>query len=755
MRTKAEIATRFATSSELGRVQRFFFVGIGGAGMSGIAHMLLRQGFSVAGSDSQASPVTEALAQAGARVSIGHDSGFVMPGDAVILTDAIDLEESPEVQDAAAHGCPLFRRSQVLGWLLRNKRVIAVTGTHGKTTTTGLVASALVAVGLDPTAVVGAEVPEFGGPIRFGDGEFAVVEACEAYDSLHDLTPEIVVLTNLEPDHLDFHGDWDTLRASMRRFITRAETLVYCTEDVGAVEMAEGFEKTKVGYSSQGWDSPESQTMRMPGRHNWLNGQSAVAVATLLGGEKSVALHAVQDYAGAERRLQLIREGDIAVIDDYAHHPTEIAASLEAVRTRYAGRRMVVVFQPHLYSRTSDFLAEFARTLSVADLLILTDIYPAREAPMPGMSAARIAEIATCEVHYVPSRHRLPAEVRRLVQPGDVVVAMGAGNISDFAPAFVRELDRPAKPQIVVLFGGDSAEREVSLHSGRAVAAALQGKYSVRLLDVTEMLLGSGDVSQLIGPNRPDLAVLTIHGNRAEDGAIQGFLELVGIPYTGSGIQSSAMAMDKEETKRILRAAGLPVPRGVQVSKADSDVTQRVLDEVGGTEWVVKPNAQGSTIGVTFVSDPADLAPAVAKGLHYDSSVLVEERLRGMEISTPVLGDRALIPVEIAPTNGKDYDFESKYTPGATEEICPARLPEETLERAKELALLTHQQLGCRGVTRTDMIITPSGPVILEINTIPGMTPTSLVPKSAATAGMPFDQLCQWIVEDGLKHYAR
>ncbi|MBL8049494.1 MAG: UDP-N-acetylmuramate--L-alanine ligase [Chthonomonas sp.] len=755
MRTKVEIASSFASTADLGRAQRFFFVGIGGAGMSGLAHMLMRRGYQVAGSDSTDSAVIDALRAAGAKVQIGHDNGWVMPGDALILTDAIDLNESPEVQDARRGNNPIFRRSQLLGWLLDGKRVIAVTGTHGKTTTTGLVASALLAGGLDPTAIVGAEVPDFGGAVREGAGDWVVIEACEAYDSLRDLPAEIVVLTNLEPDHLDFHGDWESLLASVNSFVSQASTLVYCKDDAGACEVAAGFAGTLLPYGAEGWDSPDSQLMRMPGRHNWQNARAALSVAHHLGVGAEPALRAVQTYSGAERRLQLLREGEIAVLDDYAHHPTEITASIEAVRSRYAGRRVVVVYQPHLYSRTRDFLPEFARTLSAADLLVITDIYPAREAPMPGMSSARIAEQVTCEVVYVPSRHRLPTEVRKLVRAGDVVVGMGAGNISEFGPAFLAELDRPAAPQLVVLYGGDSAEREVSLHSGRAVANALSTQYSVRLLDATELLLGQRDLAPLTGVNRPDLAVLMTHGNRAEDGALQGFLELIGVPYTGPGIQSSALAMDKEKTKEILRAAGLPVPPGVQVTANEDPqhAAERVLREVGGDEWVVKPNAQGSTIGVTFVNRPEDLAVAIAKGLHYDSSVLVERRLRGMEISTPVMGDRALIPVEIAPTGGKDYDFESKYTPGATEEICPARLPEETMRLVSDLALRTHQLLGCRGVTRTDMIVTAEGPIILEINTLPGMTPTSLVPKSAETAGMSFAELCQWIVEDALTFY--
>lgn len=746
MRTKVEIEHAFAPREALDRVRSLVLVGIGGAGMSGIARMAKRRGLQVSGTDAVESEVTEGLRREGIPVTIGHSGEAVHPGDAVVLSDAIAMESSPEVARARELGCPLFRRSQLLGWLLRDLKTIAVTGTHGKTTTTGFVGAALLGAGLDPTIVVGAEVADFGGAVREGSGEWAVVEACEAYDGLRDLDPQIVVLTNLELDHVDFHETFEALEESILNFVRRIPptgALVYCADDPGACRIAAALERNAWPYRLDPASAPDPR--HLPGRHNRLNATAALAVADRLGLACEVVLPAIEGFGGAGRRLEVLREGPIAVVDDYAHHPTEIEASIQALRERFPGRRLVVVYQPHLYSRTAGAIDEFAKALSLADFVVLTDIYPAREPPMPGVSSARIAEGVAAPCRYVPQRHLLPREVASMAEPGDVIVGMGAGTIAEFAPVFLAELDRSGPTRVVVAYGGDSAEREISLLSGRQVAEALATKgYRVTRLDVSERLLTGASLAELVGPERPDVAFLAVHGTHAEDGAIQGLFELLHVPYTGSGVAASALAMDKEAAKQRLAQGGLPVPRGVAVRSPD------VPSGLPPGPWVVKPSQQGSTVGLSFVESEEQLADALATALQYGDEALIEERIMGIEISVPVLGERALPAVEIVPASGQ-YDFAAKYLPGATEEICPARLPDDVLRRAEEYAIRAHRSLGCEGATRTDMIVRPDGEcVVLEVNTLPGMTATSLLPKSASTAGLEFADLCAWIVEDAL-----
>jgi UDP-N-acetylmuramate--L-alanine ligase len=831
LRKATEIKEAFADRSMLDGYKAFFLVGIGGAGMNALARMLKHRGYAVFGTDSTRSPETDRLIEEGIPVQIGHTGGSISDRHALVLSDAIDLDTSPEVARAKELGVPLFRRSQALGWLLRDRKVIAVTGTHGKTTTTGMVGAGLIAAGLDPLIVVGASVPDFGGPVVEGKGEFAVVEACEAYDAFHDFDPFIVLLTNLELDHVDFHENWENLRGSVSRFVgslPKDGVLVYCEEDAGATEIAQSFDGLKRGYSGNGFDIAVpmvdgrkwSEYLAAPGRHNWLNANGAMTAIEVIVGRGEAYLDAmtkgIATFRGAERRLQVLQDEPVTVIDDYAHHPTEIAASLSALTDRYPYRRLIVVYQPHLYSRTEPLIKEFAEALSLADEVVLTDIYPAREAPIPGVSSARIAELIAKPVLYVPNRHLLARKVAAIVRPGDVVVGMGAGNIAEFAPALVKELasrpigvpppkggqpDADATTTVAVIYGGDSAEREVSLLSGRCVYEALKRLgFDAKLVDVSELLIRSGDLKQFTGPERPDLAFLAVHGTNAEDGAIQGLFELLHVPYTGSGVQASALAMDKQLTKSLLRAKGIRVPEGVLVTRSsevsslgsigwpstrplssETDDVQLVprTSHRGEGRYVVKPNAQGSTVGLTFVDREEDLERAVQKALQYDTSALVEERVVGMEISVPVLGDRALPPVEIAPVSGR-YDFASKYTPGATEEIVPARLPAEVIAKVQEIALAAHRALGCVGATRTDMIVrrnpspgsgdsstplTPSskpnhfeewGEIFtLEVNTLPGMTATSLLPNSAKAAGIEFDDLVRWLVEDALARYAK
>ena len=579
--------------------------------------------------------------------------------------------------------------------------------------------------------------------------EWAVVEACEAYDSFHDLTPHDVILTNLELDHVDFHENYENLRASVLRFVESIPEdgrLIFCEEDEGASDLAKRFFGSKVGYVLNGGGKAD---LKVPGRHNKLNMKGAMEAAKGTGADIGMAEEGIKSFQGAERRLQVLLEGPITVVDDYAHHPTEIEASLKALKERYPDNRLVVVYQPHLYSRTAPLIPEFAAALDHADFVVLTDIYPAREHPIPGVSSARIAEKVRKPVQYVPSRHLLPIKVARLAREGDVIVGMGAGNVSEFAPRLLEELSRPKGPsrRIAVLYAGDSAEREVSILTGLEIHEALTKLgHESTLIDVTSTLLSKGDLSQLIGANRPDLAFLAVHGTHAEDGAIQGLLELLHIPYTGSALLPSAIAMDKAVTKALLQQHGIQVPAGNKLSKRTDPVTIT-------PPLIVKPNAQGSTVGLSFVETAEEFAPALDRAFSYGDEVLVEEWIKGMEISTPVLDEEPLQPVEIAPASGF-YDFESKYTPGATEEICPARLPEHLIKKAQELALKVHQIVGCAGATRTDMMVRGEEIFVLEINTLPGMTGTSLLPNSARAAGISFEQLCQRLVEDALRRDA-
>lgn len=757
MRQLGEIEQFFAPRERLEGLSHLFLVGIGGAGLSGLAEAGIHLGLKIYGSDGTESPTLDHLRKAGATVRLGHSKDIPGPVQAVVLSDAIDIAINPEAQAAIQKGLPLFRRSQLLGHLVSKKRVIAVTGTHGKTTTSGMVAWALEAAGADPFAIIGAPLVGWDSPVRMGNGDWAVVEACEAYNGMLDIDPEIVVLTNLEMDHEDFHITYERLEGSIVQFLDKVGPtgkVVYCASDKGAADAAKKSISPTEGYRRIDGIGPLS----VPGDHNLLNASGALQAALLAVGEENreKAIEGLRAFRGAKRRLELLHDEAIAVYDDYAHAPTEIEASLEALRDRHPDRRLVVVYQPHLYSRTHRHESAFAAALDHADCAFVTDIYPAREDPIPGTSSAVIVERMKIPTMYVPSRHLLPREVSKGTRGGDVVVGMGAGSIESFAPAFIQELGRrprsaAAPLRVAVAYGGDSSEREVSLLSGRACERALQAmNIDAYLIDFSELLLTGKSLDMLIGPKRPDLVYLAVHGRRAEDGAIQGLLDMLHIPYTGSGILASALAMDKAKSKQVLEAAGIRTPQGQLVTDPNTELTIPL-------PVVVKPNAEGSTIGLSFVRKPEEFRPALERALAYGESALVEEEIVGMEVSTPVLGDEALLPVEIAPKSGV-YDFSSKYEVGGAEEIVPARLPEHLLRQCQETAVRAHQALGCSGASRTDMIVRPQlspdqAVVVLEVNTLPGMASTSLYPASAAGMGLSYADICLKIVMEAVERY--
>ncbi|GMV35534.1 MAG: hypothetical protein AMXMBFR61_00420 [Fimbriimonadales bacterium] len=769
--------------------RRPHFLGIGGAGQSPLAQLLLHRGLAVSGCDQRLTPVTDHLAALGAVIHQGHDPSHVAGADWLIYTDAVPSDH-PEIEAARAQGIPAWRRSQLLGHLMGEGDGIAITGTHGKTTTTTLLGSILIEAGLDPTVVVGAEVEAFGGSLRIGKGRWFVAEACEAYAAIRDMRPQVALLLNLESDHLHYHGSFENLIACVREFVAslppdgllispadddvcssisasarcRVLTFGIAKGDYRAVALEPKPEGTAFDLWRSG-DVLGRLTIAIPGEHNVRNALAATAAALECGCSFDAAARAMARPTTAERRLEekaTVR--GVTLVDDYAHHPTEIRASIAALRQRYPHRRLVVAFQPHLYTRTKDYLLGFAEALTQADALLLTDIYPAREAPIPGIGSARLAEEVTrirpeMPFAYVPSLHDLPEAVLPSLHEGDVLVAMGAGDINEvLGPIRERLAASGATPmKVLVVAGGHSAEREISRATGEMVAGALKEKgFEVdtfdpsRLRGVLRDLIAGRSVTESArraGASIPDVVFVALHGPGGEDGCLQGLLELAGLPYTGSGVLASALAMNKHLAKRLLGAAGLPVASGYLLTRRDPMPDDLPLPAV------VKPNSQGSSVGLGFATTSDELRNAVKVALRYDTEALIEPLLRGTELSACVLGNQQpeVLPiVEIVPRKGA-YDYESKYTPGLTEEIVPARVPEEVAAEAARIAGDCHRVLGCAGFCRVDMMLTKDGLKVLEVNTVPGMTPTSIFPRAAAAAGMSFSDLCERLVRLALE----
>jgi UDP-N-acetylmuramate--alanine ligase len=471
-----------------GRLRRVHMVGIGGAGMSGIARILLDRGALVSGSDAKESRGVVALRARGAQINIGHDASALdlLPGGptAVITTHAAIPKTNPELVEARRRAIPVVLRPVVLAELMAGYTTVMVTGTHGKTTTTSMLVVALQHAGLDPSFAVGGELGESGTNAHHGSGGCFVAEADESDGSLLEYTPDVAVVTNIEADHLDFFGSEQAYTEVFDAFVDRIApggALVVCTDDPGAAALAgravaQGVRVLAygsvpgplplagqlLGWQQQGTGAvadvqlageahPRALRLAVPGRHMALNALGALLAAVQVGAPVDVVLDGLSGFEGVRRRFELVGMANgVRVFDDYAHHPTEVAvvvATLRTVAEQGGGGRTLVVFQPHLYSRTKTFAAEFGAALSGADRVFVLDVYAAREQPLTGISGATVAGHVTVPVSYLPDVSAVAHTVAEVARPGDVIVTMGAGDVTLLGAEILAELQQAANQQ--------------------------------------------------------------------------------------------------------------------------------------------------------------------------------------------------------------------------------------------------------------------------------------------------------------------
>jgi UDP-N-acetylmuramate--alanine ligase len=452
-----------------GKKPRIHFVGIGGIGMSGIAEVLLNLGYQISGSDLRASEVTNRLSSLGGKIAIGHSARNVEDSDVVVISSAV-RRDNTEVVAAKNRGIPVIPRAEMLAELMRLKQGIAVAGSHGKTTTTSLCATVLAQAGLDPTAVVGGRLKEYGTNAKLGKGEWMVVEADESDGSFLELSPTLAIVTNIDPEHLDHYGGLEALRVA---FLTFANSVpfyglsVLCLDHPVVQSMIPELEKRHVTYglssqahyrasdvvvsgfrstfnASRGADALGRFELSMVGEHNVLNALAAIAVADELSIPVDVTREALRTFRGVDRRFTVRGEArGITVVDDYGHHPAEIRATLSGARTAF-GRRIVVVFQPHRYTRTRDLLEEFATAFNEADAVLVTEVYASGEEPIAGVSGASVAEALRRHGHqdaqFIANRADIVAAVVAKVGEGDIVLTLGAGDITRLGPDLLAAL---------------------------------------------------------------------------------------------------------------------------------------------------------------------------------------------------------------------------------------------------------------------------------------------------------------------------
>ncbi|MDY6943060.1 MAG: UDP-N-acetylmuramate--L-alanine ligase [Pseudomonadota bacterium] len=469
------VASSVTQLARMGRVRRIHFVGIGGAGMGGIAEVLLNLGYEVTGSDLRANAVTHHLSGLGARVFLGHAAEHVADCDVVVVSSAVEAD-NPEVQAALERHVPVIPRAQMLAEIMRFRYGIAVAGTHGKTTTTSLVASVLAEGGLDPTFVIGGRLNSAGTNARLGSGMYLVAEADESDASFLHLQPMMAVVTNVDADHLaTYGGDFRQLRQTFLDFLQNLPfygLAVLCLDDpvlaealpeVGRPMLTYGFhEQADVQARDVQTNGPTSRfvlelpdgtggevVLNLPGQHNILNALAAIAIGYELSVPLDAIRRALKDFQGIGRRFQSygsieLTDGQALLVDDYAHHPTELAATLKAAREAWPDRRLVAIFQPHRYSRTRDLFDDFAQVLSTPDCLLLCEVYAAGESPIPNADAHALARAirnrGRLEPVFVSSLDELPGALANIIRDGDLVLTLGAGDIGRMPPVLAQRL---------------------------------------------------------------------------------------------------------------------------------------------------------------------------------------------------------------------------------------------------------------------------------------------------------------------------
>ena len=722
------------------------------------------------------------LKNLGARIFVGHKAKNILddkgnPVDAIVCSSAIPAD-NPEIIAASKFKIPKLHRSDINAYLLNSKQGIAVAGSHGKTTTTSMIGYVLHSAGVDPTIIIGGESTDLGTGAILGKSDWLVSEADESDGSFVTLKPAIAVVTNIEDDHLDHYGTIERIRAAFKIFIENLDkqkgTAVLCFDNENLRELAKDIDRKIISYAIDHDADFTARNIRTTtkgiifeavhgekilgkiqlaiyGRHNVLNALATIATAMKVGVSFTKIAEGLSTFHGAKRRFQNKgRVRNIFVVDDYAHHPTEIAATLKAARETKPNK-VVCIFQPHRYSRTQLLLKEFGNAFRDADHLILTDVYSAGEEKISGVSGESILHevlrTTNQAVSYIPRREDIAAAIKDQLAPGDLVITMGAGDIYKTGEELLELLKEDRKKKIIVVCGGPSTEAEVSRRTGKAVADALKSKnYNVELLELNPQTFAA-----TIREKNCSIVFNAVHGRYGEDGLIQGTLDMLKIPYTGSGVLAAAITMDKVATKHFLNSAQISTPKFVVYREIDrrKELADEILKNFG-LPVVIKSAAQGSSIGVTIVENALDIDEAIDNAFAFGDEILVEEFIKGREMTIAVFGNEddaeALPVIEITTTTGR-YDYQTKYTKGMSTHIVPAQIPDDLTAEIKNLAIAAFKICKCAGVARVDLMLSEENiPYVIEVNSVPGMTETSLVPDAARAAGIDFPDLCEKIL---------
>jgi UDP-N-acetylmuramate--alanine ligase len=787
-------------------VERCHFIGIGGIGMSGLARILLKKNVQVSGSDLSLSYITEGLIKEGAKVFVGHSSANITPEMTVVYSSDIK-KDNPEYLQALNLKCTLLHRSDLLMQLMNNYKTLAIAGTHGKTTTTALLTWVLMEGQFDPSFAIGGVLPHLKTNAGHGKGEYFIAEADESDGTFLKYHPWGAIVTNIDTDHMDYYKTESNLTAAFNDFLRKIASpshLFWCGDDqrlkaLNPPGVAYGFQKHCrlhiSHFHQEGWkiffditfQEKTYSKIELPllGRHNALNAAAIFGLALSIGLSEDAIRQAFKSFKGIMRRCEIkVEFQGVTVIDDYAHHPTEISATLRGISEAVKEKRVLAIFQPHRFSRTKECLGTYGKIFDDADELFVTDIFGAGETPIAGLSSSQIvAELqanSKIPCRYV-AREDLAKVISGYLRPHDVVVTLGAGDITKLAVELLNynKKEPVSKLKIGVIYGGKSLEHEVSLMSAEHIINSLSPDYYEIVqfgitkqgqwfegADVYENLQASTNAaaenslsfSVLEQLNRCDVLFPVLHGPNGEDGTIQGFFEMLGKAYVGCDYRSSALCMDKALTKKLMVLNGVPTPSFIDFSHHDwkTHPDQLVYQTHQQLQYplFVKPVHLGSSVGVYKVENEDGLRKAIDQAFLVDHHVLIENGLKVREIEFAALGNDnvAVFPPGEVFTEGNLYDYEAKYSAKAMPATPKANLTDEQIKEGIYLAETAFVAAGCCGMARVDCFLDEAGKMWLnEINPIPGFTKNSLYPKMCEVNGIPAKELVDRLIILGMQ----
>lgn len=770
-------------------LQKCHFIGIGGIGMSGLARLLLKRNSAVSGSDISENYVTKGLSQEGAKVHIGHSSTYITPDLTIVYSTDIK-QTNAEYLAALEMKCKMLHRSDLLKILMEGKKSLAVTGTHGKTTTSSLLTTVLKCANTDPSFAVGGIIPQYGYNSGHGEGEYFVAEADESDGTFVKYKPFGAIVTNIGLDHLDHFKSESALVQQFAIFLNDVQSkdhLFWCGDDARLQQIAP--EGVSYGFSDdcmlrvsqfqqEGWrcffdidfEGKRYSRIEIPllGRHNALNASAVFGLALRLEIPEELIRQGLLSFQGVARRAEKKGEHQgVLVLDDYAHFPTEIVATLKGLREAIGERRLIAVFQPHRYTRTRDCLGLYGDIFNEVDELFVTDIFGGSESPIAGVTIEKVMDEIKIPLKYV-SRPDLADSLAKFVRPHDVVITLGAGDITKMGTELLDILKKNGvtKYKVGVVFGGRSSEHEVSILSSQLMIDSLKREY----YDVYEFFINKEGIWSNGKDNHPasslpisrevmdniqkcDVFIPITHGNFGEDGTLQGFFEMLDKAYAGPDHRACALSMDKALLKAVWLTHGIPTSPFVTFN-AYQWKTQResIIESIRNKlryPVYAKGTHLGSSISVSKVETEDKLSAAIEHVMEYDSHILVENEILGRELEFAVLGnDRITIydPGEVARV-AEIYTYDEKYTDCGIPSIYKAELTPEQLANGKELVKKAYQLAGCKVCSRVDTFLDSSGNFWMsEINPLPGCTAYSMFPKVCEVNGLPGPELLDRLV---------